>query len=1132
MASLSRENRRLLENTIVAVRRIAVEAATSVLRDQLAVSEAASWPHLTPEQKDLRNRLRAHGRQLGDSRDARTGKQDIGRLAQACAYELWHRMLFARFLAENDLLLDPDHGVAMTLDEIRQMAQEQNRDWLDLAADLALRMLIAVFQPEDPILLLTLPPETRLQLEEKLASLPTEVFLADDSLGWVYQFWQSEEKDRVNKSEVKIGADELPAVTQLFTEDYMVLFLLENTLGAWWTAKRKAEGKDPALPGYSWTYLRLNDDGSPTAGGFDGWPRMANELRVLDPCMGSGHFLVFALPILSRMRMEEEGLTLRQALFVTLRDNIFGLEIDARCSQIAAFNLAMAAWRLDGEHFSLPELQLACSGIGPNCTKEQWVKLAEEVAASGGMPTKSSLFESDDSLLSEPIKRTMESLHGLFSQAPVLGSLIDPSRLRANLFQTDYRTVAPLLLAVLKEESATEETREQVIAAAGMAKAASLLSGKYSLVVTNVPFLGRGKQSQMLVEFCEEHHFEAKNDLATCFVDRAMRFCSLAGTAAIVSPQNWIHQVTYTDFIEKLTSFERVDLLVHLGTKSFQTPMWDFNVMLFIISHCEAPGGHRIIDWDVAQELNTQDKARALRCLPNSAVDQIKAFRPNGEIGLNRVARCYQGISTGDNSRWLCEGWEVSDFSQWRPFLTPSSQTVFFSGRTSFIRSEVLSCDFTGGAIRGGNAWGKKGVAVARMGQFRATLYSGELFSNVLPVIIPNEQSDLPAIWSFVESDQFEPAIRAVTGALNVDNGYIEKIPFDLSIWTEAARKRYPHGLPAPQSTDPTQWLFNGHPEGSDFPLQVAVARLLGYRWPRQTGSSFPDCPALGPDGLEAFVAEDGIVPLSSVAGISSAADRLRALLAAAYGAAWSASKLAELLGNSDSLEIWLRDRFFEEHCQLYKQRPFGWHVWDGRKDGFHALVNYHKLAAAHGEGRKTLEKLIYTTLGDWIRNQRADVAAGADGADGRLAAALHLKGELEKVLVGENPCDLFVRWKPLDQQPVGWEPDINDGVRLNIRPWLATTLAPGIKPKKDACVLRIKPKIKYGNDRGREPERKKEEFPWFWTWDETTEDFTGGSKFDGSRWNDLHYSIKAKQDARTRKQQDELLAAAAKVKK
>jgi hypothetical protein len=265
---------------------------------------------------------------------------------------------------------------------------------------------------------------------------------------------------------------------------------------------------------------------------------------------------------------------------------------------------------------------------------------------------------------------------------------------------------------------------------------------------------------------------------------------------------------------------------------------------------------------------------------------------------------------------------------------------------------------------------------------------------------------------------------------------------------------------------------------------------------------------------LESFASDDGIVPLSSITGQASAADRLRALLVVAYGEEWSAAKLTELLGDNESLESWLRDRFFEEHCQLFQQRPFVWHVWDGRKDGFHALVNYHKVAAPNGEGRKTLEKLIYTTLGDWITRQRADVTTGVDGADGRLAAAEHLRTQLEKILQGEKPYDIFVRWKPLDEQPIGWEPDINDGVRMNIRPWLTAT--PHQSSRRDGCILRVTPKIKYGKD----PLRKKEDSPWVWTSDEKTEDFVGGAEFDGARWNDPHYSLSAKQKARDRKMQ------------
>jgi hypothetical protein len=244
----------------------------------------------------------------------------------------------------------------------------------------------------------------------------------------------------------------------------------------------------------------------------------------------------------------------------------------------------------------------------------------------------------------------------------------------------------------------------------------------------------------------------------------------------------------------------------------------------------------------------------------------------------------------------------------------------------------------------------------------------------------------------------------------------------------------------------------------------------------------------------------------------------LRALLANAYGAEWSPGKLAELLLQvgcpGKTLDDWLRDGFFEQHCELFHQRPFIWHIWDGLRDGFHALVNYHKLTAPNGEGRQTLEKLIYTYLGDWIDRQRADQKNGVEGADARVAAAVHLQAELKKIVIGEAPYDIFVRWKPLDEQAIGWEPDINDGVRLNIRPFMMAKALNG--RGKGTSILRVLPKgIKWEKDRGKESHRGKDDFPWFWSWDESTDDFAGGRGFDGNRWNDLHYSVQAKKEAR-----------------
>jgi hypothetical protein len=261
------------------------------------------------------------------------------------------------------------------------------------------------------------------------------------------------------------------------------------------------------------------------------------------------------------------------------------------------------------------------------------------------------------------------------------------------------------------------------------------------------------------------------------------------------------------------------------------------------------------------------------------------------------------------------------------------------------------------------------------------------------------------------------------------------------------AEERFPDGLPEPWSDDPTQWLFEGRPDVATEPLQVAVGRLVGYRWPEQAES----------DDLDELADADGIVCLPSVLGERTAAARLQELLTRAFGDTWSPARGGELLAASGSkktdLESWLRDEFFKAHCQVFKNRPFVWHIWDGRKDGFAALVNYHRL------DRPTLERLTYTYLGDWIERQTAGIRDDAPGAEERLAAAQDLQRRLQLILDGEPPYDVYVRWKSLAEQPIGWDPDFNDGVRLNVRPFV------------EAGVLRAKFNVKWDKDRGKNPD-------------------------------------------------------------
>jgi hypothetical protein len=1157
MPALASALRKTLETTVVKARDLAERGAREALTG-LAVEAKEPFGSMGEEERRLRNRLRARGRQLGDQRDAQKGTQSIERLVREMAYEHWHRMLFARFLAENQLLIEPSSGVAVSLAECEELAAEEGTDLWELAANYAQVMLPEIFRTDDPVLALRLPLEIRQQLQALVAGLESEVFTASDSLGWTYQFWQTKRKKEVNDSGVKIGADELSPVTQLFTEDYMVDFLLDNTLGAWHSGKVLAGNPQLAataqseeelrqavsLPGCPWNYLRFikTEDGAwaPAAGVFEGWPKAAAELKCLDPCMGSGHFVVAMFERLVALRKVEEGLNEKAAVSAVIEDNLFGLEIDPRCTQIAAFNLALAGWRRVG-HCKLPAMNLACSGIAPNTQEADWLELA-----------------SDD----ERLKSGMERLYRLFQKAAVLGSLINPRVAGGDLLVAGFHEVRPLLELAMAQETQDDAAHEMAVAARGLAKAAEILSGQFTLVATNVPYLGRPNQDEILRKYCDEAHPEARSDLATCFIERSLSLTSPGSSIALVMPQSWLFQPGYKKLRGNLLANQSWSFLARLGSRAFETISGEqVNVCLLGLSRSQANKAHGFSGVDATARPSVSEKKAELiqgSLVATTQASQLK--NPDARIALEALesavllakhATCIQGLATSDDPQFTCFFWEFSRLSNgWEGLMGTVQASCLGGGRERLIHwdggtgryyrhAQALKAEGRlGGWKSGTEARGKRGVLVSQMSKMPVTLYTGEFYDHNASVVVPHDASCLAAIWAFASSPEFAEEVRKLDQSLKPSNSVFVKVPFDFSRWQKVAEEVFPGGMPTPFSNDPTQWLFDGCPAGADHPLHVAVARLVGYQWPRQTGSSFPDCPALDPDGLGALADDDGIVCLSPARGEAAAADRLRSLLAAAFGEEWSSAKERELLLETAvafdarraaaDLGDWLRQNFFTEHCKLFQSRPFIWQIWDGNPNGFSALVNYHKLVAPKGQGRKTLELLTYTYLGDWIDRQKLDQAEGINGADDRLAAALDLQGQLKKILDGEPPYDIFVRWKPLHQQAIGWDPDINDGVRLNIRPFLNAQLRKG--GKAGAGILRAKPgTIKWAKDRGKEPMRSKDEFPWFWGWDETNhaldQDFGASipgappacDSFDGNRWNDLHYSRAAKEAARAK---------------
>ncbi len=1042
MPPLSSELRRTLENSVIKAREEAERAAAAAIA-ALAVERNEAFPAMSNEQRGLRNALRARVRQLGG------GNQVDGMplLVEEVAYVQWHRMLFARFLAENDLLMHPA-GVPTTLEECAELAPEEGEaDAWQLAARYAGLMLPGIFRTGDPTAQIRFAPEGRSTLERIIVDLPAQVFIADDALGWVYQFWQTRRKDAVNKSGRKIGGPDIAPVTQLFTEHYMVQFLLENSLGAWWAARHP---NSPLVK--TFTYLRFRDDGRPAAGTFPGWPAHAAEVTMIDPCCGSGHFLVAAFEMLRRMRMEEEGLDERAAAEATIRDNIYGLELDPRCTQIAAFALAFAAWKAAG-YRPLPALNIACSGIPVQGQLADWLALAGE---------------------DRRLSFALEQIYQLFKNAPDLGSLINPADLplRDRMFSADYNEVEPLLTQALSRERHDPAADVFGAAAEGVAKAARLLAGKYTLVATNVPYLGYKKQADVLKRFCEKYYSGVKMDLATVFISRSRELIEKGQTCAIVSPQNWLFLGSYEDMRKKILQNEEIQSIIWLGAGAFDTIGGEVVQPILLISSNNKPS-HNSTFFSIDTSAEDSGSTKAIRLIVSSIVQTEQAAQlknPDGRIALGassketlleRYAAAPRGVVTGDSEYWVRRFWEIPEIKDgWRYLQGPSFRTEVYGGREHIINWKTNGSGMLRPGL-GNVAYGRVGVAVNRMSQLACTLYAGELYDQSAAIICPFEPKHVPAIWAFCRSQEFYATVRQLDKKVGVTPATLVKVPFDLERWQKVAEEMGP--LPEPHSDDPTQWLFNGRPAGSEAPLQVAVARLLGYRWPQQEY-----------DGLDLLADEDGIVCLPPVARELPADERLRDLLTKAYGTAWGGETQARLLADvgAKDLGTWLRDDFFKQHCALFHNRPFIWQIWDGRKDGFSALVNYHKL-----DGTR-LDKLIYTYLGSWIEAQRAGVKRGESGADGRLVAALELQEKLIAIRTGEPPYDIYVRWKALREQPIGWNPDLNDGVRLNIRPFVM------------AGVLRAKFTINWNKDRGTNP--------------------------DGSeRLNDRHYTNAEKQAAR-----------------
>ncbi len=328
---------------------------------------------------------------------------------------------------------------------------------------------------------------------------------------------------------------------------------------------------------------------------------------------------------------------------------------------------------------------------------------------------------------------------------------------------------------------------------------------------------------------------------------------------------------------------------------------------------------------------------------------------------LSRYADAYEGMTTGDLERAIRRFWELGNCDRWARLNGSVQRNIYFGGREQVVLwgqdGEALLTN-PSALIKGREAFNKRGVRISQTGTLPVTLYDGECVDKNAATVIPKDPAWLPAIWCFCSSNAFNVAVRNIDRALKVTTATLTKITFEFDYWQAEAAKRYPTGLPEPYSDDPNQWLFHGHPafaeEGTE--LHVALVRIAGYRWPAEADTTMRlsglarERIALA-DSLPGADA-DGLLPLHANGNDLPLADRLRVVLAAAYGAPLSPAQELALIRAADAkldkkeardatLEGWLADRAFRQHCILFHQRPFLWQIWDGMKDRSGSVSRY-----------------------------------------------------------------------------------------------------------------------------------------------------------------------------------------------
>ena len=513
-------------------------------------------------------------------------------------------------------------------------------------------------------------------IEQMIALIPEEDWTDQvQIIGWLYQYYNSEKKDDVFaalKKNVKITKENIPAATQLFTPDWIVRYMVENSLGRLWL-EGHPDVKEQFLPTEEEqsAYAKGNRDPEDTKWHYyleeaEQEPEVQaqlaeirkeyaaltpDQLKVIDPCCGSGHILAYMFDVLMKI-YESYGYMPREAVASIVENNLYGLDIDERAAQLAYFAVMMKARQYDRRFFS--------RGIQPNVYAIVESNHVDQFAVD--------YFCNGDAKLKAAMDTILSELH----DAKEYGSIL-------TVTPQDWSALYDRFEEITKDINMSRETALRELLP--LVQVAEALAQKYDVVVTNPPYMGASKMNSKLNEFVKNNYADYKSDFFSAFVIYASQITKQSGYCGFFTPYVWMFIQSYEKMRTYLYNYATIETLIQFEYSAFEEATVPVCTFTFQNRHLQKKGCYlRLVDFRGGMEVQRQKTLEAIKnhdCgfyyeqstnnfskIPGSPVaywvsKNLFADFSDGNL-LKNMAEPKSGLSTTDNNRFLRFWYEVS----------------------------------------------------------------------------------------------------------------------------------------------------------------------------------------------------------------------------------------------------------------------------------------------------------------------------------------------------------------------------------------------------------------------------------------------------------------------------------------